>query len=134
MKTLERILRAIRNLPEEARKLLAIFFLLVAAVLLFNKWAVGVSSRLTLSPVSLSAKSLQPSTVAENPPAPLASIADSFKSLEKLVKNPSTDFVDSSKFLSQEVKGKVSDSVTGLYAVLEKTWKYIYPIRSVEQK
>ena len=137
-------MRVIHNLPEEARKLLAGFFLLVAAVLLFNNWALSVSSNLA-SPVVFppenesqfpalpaspgNSATLREETKSESvqtAPAPFASIADSVKSLEKLIKNPSADSSDSSESLSQRVKEKTSNSVAALYAVLEKTWKYIY--------
>lgn len=143
MKSLRRILRAIHNLPEEVRKLLAGFFLLMAAVLLFNNWAAGVSSDLTLVQLTPAETASPEKSAGPKPgseisatepapaaPAPFESIADSVKSLEKLIKGPPADTADSSKPLGREVKEKVSDSVAGLYAILEKTWKYVYePLR-----
>lgn len=126
MKSFRKILLTVRDLPEEVRKLLALLFLLVAAILLFNKWATGISTRLTLSSVSLSSNKQRFSAAAENPPAPLASIADSWQSLGKIVKSPPAYSADSSESLNQKVKDKISDSLAGLYVILEKIWRYIY--------
>lgn len=138
MKFLKIILSAIRNLPEEIRKLLTLIFLLVAATLLFNEWAAGVSSRLTLSPVSVSLNRQQLSTAVESPPAPLASIADSFKSLEKLVKPPlAVASKESSSSLKRKVKNLIASPIqffkeklgkASLYEKLEKVWNFEFKL------
>lgn len=136
MKSLRGALRAIHNLPEEVRKLLAGFFLLIAAVLLFNNWATSVSSDLTLvqltpAETASPAKSAglkpgseisatEPATAA---PAPFESIADSVKSLEKLIKSPSAN---SAERTETNIKQKIHNLNASLYGGLEKIWKYVY--------
>lgn len=81
MKALRIILRAIHNLPEEARRLLAGFFLLIAAILLFNNWATSVSSDLTLEKISAAQQMATPEKTAGAKPGSEIS-AGSVRSLE----------------------------------------------------
>lgn len=138
MKSLVRFLAAVRNLPEEVRKLLAGFFLLIAAVLLFNNWTTSVSSKLTqlsVSPPDSAAVSqvATPSSLFGNKegektepaakiPPPLESIADSVKSLEKLIQSQPTDSV----WDTTNLKQKINNLAASLYEISEKIWKYIY--------
>ncbi len=140
MKSFSKILLAVRNFPEEIRKLLAIFFLSIAAVLLFNHWTASVSSGLTLpvgSPPKngqqFSVASVNPIEVGEktkpeslpNDPAPLSAIVDSFQSLEKLIKSPSSDSVGET---NTNVKQKINNLGANLYEGLEKIWNFKFKL------
>lgn len=145
VKSKKNILSFIHNLPEGVRVLLASFFMLAAAVFLFNSWTEGVSSSLRVTSVSESALSKEalsgvkygagleenrsPSASAIS--SPLASIGDSFQSFIGMF-GPS---------LPAGGLGNVSEVKQGFYLLvsdingfLGRTWKYVYSYKDAVWK
>lgn len=116
MKPLQTFLETIRALPEEIRRFLAVFSLVIAAIIVFFGWNIIAPYRLT----TLSGETISPAA------------APGFQNLEDIQKqealSPLEGITESFKSL-QFIIGPKETGRSGLASIstfLEKTWRYVY--------
>ena len=138
MKPLLRILSIIRSLPEGAKKFIAGVFLFAVAIILFNGWALSLSSRLdALSQTETKSSLFLPESKdyfqSGEVSSPARGIAESFKSLERFVL-PSDYAVSRGSGGAAGMITNVADGINeqidkGLAYVgagLARAWHYVY--------
>ncbi|QQG45610.1 MAG: hypothetical protein HYW89_01665 [Candidatus Sungiibacteriota bacterium] len=123
MKPLIKFLDAIRRLPEEVRRALAITSTVAAALIIFWAWRAAVVSRLERPEEFRMVRETPISTeknVSSEPDvlAPSAGLVETFQSLEKfIVPKQGTD---------QKSMGSKRNILASISSGLEKAWRYVY--------